>query len=166
MKLSPKDASALQKAKNYCFLLLKFRARSEKEIYSSLKRKKFDEEIIRAACKALKNNGFIDDNAFTKAWIAARLKKPLGLERIKQELKLKGIADSVLESNIEEIRGSYSQEDTILKVVKAKLSKFSSQDPDKIKKKLFGYLLRRGFSAEKIIDIFDNNRMLFREEIK
>lgn len=164
--MNPKNAAALQKAKNYCFLLLKFRQRSEKEIYSRLKSKKFDEEIIRAACKSLKDSGFIDDNAFTKDWIAWRLKKPFGLERIKQELKLKGIADSLIESSIGEIRGSYSQEDTILKVIKAKLNKFSSQDPDKIKKQLFGHLLRRGFSAEKIIDVFDNNKMLFRKELK
>lgn len=164
--MNPKNTAALQKAKNYCFLLLKFRPRSEKEIYSSLKRKKFDEEIIRAACTSLKDSGFIDDKSFSKAWIASRLKKPLALQRIKQELKLKGIEDSLIESNIEEIRGSYSEEDTILTAVKAKLSKFSSQDPDKRKKQLFDYLLRRGFSAETIIDIFDNNIMLFRKELK
>ena len=35
----------LQKAREYAFLLLKFRLRSEKEIYSRLKQKKFAEEI-------------------------------------------------------------------------------------------------------------------------
>ncbi len=164
--MSPENAHTLQKAKNYCFLLLKFRARSEKEIYNSLKRKNFDEEIIRAVCVSLKDSGFIDDNAFAKAWITWRLKKPLGLQRIKQELKLKGIADSLIESDIEEIRGSYCEEDTILALAKAKLNKFSSQDPDKRKKQLFGYLLRRGFSTEKIIEIFDNNITLFRKELK
>lgn len=149
------NTDILQKAKNYCFLLLKFRARSETEIYDSLKRKKFDEEIISQACKSLKEKRFIDDDCFAQQWIAARLRKPFGLRRIRQELILKGIADSVIESNIAKITNNYSEEDIILNIAKTKLSKFTGQDTDKEKKRLYGYLLRRGFSSETIMDVIN-----------
>lgn len=150
--MNPKDNETLQKAKNYCFLLLKFRPRSEKEIYNSLKRKKFDEEVILAVCKSLKSSGFIDDKSFAKAWIGSRLKKPLGLRRIKQELKLKGIDDNLIESNIDEIGSKYSEADTVLKLAAAKLSKLNGRDSGKIKKHLYGYLFRRGFAPDTIIN--------------
>ncbi len=149
------NTDILQKAKNYCFLLLKFRARSETEIYDSLKRKKFDEEIIKAACKSLKEKGFIDDDCFAQQWIVSRLRKPFGLRRIRQELILKGIADNVIESNIAKITDNYSEEDIILNIAKIKLSKFTGQDTDKEKKRLYGYLLRRGFSSEVIVNVIN-----------
>ncbi len=135
--------------------MLKFRARSETEIYDSLKRKKFDEEIIRQTCKSLKEKRFIDDDCFAQQWIASRLRKPFGLRRIRRELILKGIADSVIESNIAKITNNYSEEDIILNIAKAKLSKFTGQDTDKEKKRLYGYLLRRGFSSEAIMDVIN-----------
>lgn len=154
--MSRKNTDTLQKAKNYCFLLLKIRPRSEKEIYNRLKRKRFNEDIILAACKSLKDKGFINDSLFVKGWIDSRLKKPFGLRRIKQELKLKGIEDSLIESNIAEIRGNYSEEDTVLRVVAEKLNKLNGKDPDKVKKHLYGYLLRRGFAPETIINVMNH----------
>ncbi len=153
--MSRKNTDTVKKAKNYCFLLLKFRARSEKEIYNSLKRKRFDEEIILTACESLKDSGLIDDKSFAKDWIASRLKKPFGLRRIKQELKLKGIEDSLIESNLAEIRGNYSEEDTVSKAIKAKLNKLSGKDSEKVKKHLYGYFLRRGFASETIVNVIN-----------
>jgi len=157
--LSGKDIETFQKARNYCFLLLKFRPRSEKEIYNRLKRKKFDESIILAVCELLKDNGLIDDKAFSKAWIESRLKKPFGFRRITQELRLKGIEDNLIESSIAEIRGNYSEEDTVLKVAKGRLNKLNVKEPDKAKKNLYAYLLRRGFASEIIINVI--NQLIF-----
>lgn len=157
--MSGKDIDILQKAKNYCFLLLKFRARSEKEIYDRLKRKNFDERIILAACKSLKDSGFIDDNAFSKTWIGWRLKKPFGFRRIRQELKLKGIEDNLIESNIAQISGNYSEEETVLNLAKQRLNKLSGKDSDKAKKNLYGYLLRRGFATDTVINVI--NQLIF-----
>jgi len=153
--LSGNDTDILQKAKNYCFLLLKFRPRSEKEIYNRLKRKNFDEKIILAACESLKGSGYIDDNAFSKAWINSRLKKPFGLRRIRQELKLKGIEDNLIESNLAEVRGNYSEEDIVRKAARGRLKRSNVNDPDKAKKNLYAYLLRRGFASETVINVIN-----------
>lgn len=143
----------LQKAKNYSFLLLKFRPRSEKEIYQRLKKKKFDDRIIKETLSFLKDKGFIDDKLFAKTWIESRLKEPLGLKKIINELNLKGIAKEIIESEILQIKENYSEEDVVTKIAKDRITKLKGTDPQKAKRRLYAYLLRRGFSGETVYDV-------------
>jgi len=147
-----KNIDLLQKAKNYAFLLLKFRPRSEKEIYQRLKRKKFDTRIIEETLSFLKDKGFIDDNYFAKAWIESRIKKPLGIRRLRQELSIKGIDKEIIDNQINEIRKNYSEEQIVQKLFKDRLKKIKGIDPQKAKKRVYAYLLRRGFSPDIILD--------------
>ena len=142
----------LQKAKNYAFLLLKFRPRSEKEIGERLKRKKFDPAVIRETILFLKENGFIDDSYFAKVWLESRIKKPLGLKKLRVELRQKGVDKEIIDSQIEEISKGYCEKDTVLKLARARLNSLKGIEPQKKKNRLYGYLMRRGFLPEQIID--------------
>ena len=146
-------ADQLQKAKNCAFLLLKFRPRSEKEIGERLKRKKFDNEVIQEVLFFLKEKCFIDDSSFAKAWLEARLKRPLGLRKIRQELKEKGISKEIIDSQIEELTKGYCEEKVVLKVAKNRLNRLKGIQPQKKKNRLYAYLVRRGFLPEQIIDV-------------
>lgn len=146
---------SLLKAKQYSFLLLKFRLRSEKELEERLKRKKFDRDIIRQTLSFLKEKRFLDDQVFSRIWIKSRLKKPLGLARLRQELKLKGIDSKIIEAQLEEVKKDYSEEETVLYLAKERLSKLRDIDPQKAKQRVYGYLLRRGFSAGAIIEAIE-----------
>jgi regulatory protein len=148
-------SSPLQKAKEYAFLLLKFRLRSEKELYERLKRKKFDADIIKEVLKFLKEKDFLNDKIFAKAWIDSRLKRPLGLRRIKEELKLKGIDKEIIDSQISEIKKDYPEEEIVKKIARQRLNKLKNIEPRKAKNRLYAYLLRRGFSPEIIIDVIN-----------
>ena len=142
----------LQKARNYAFLVLKFRPRSEKELYERLKKKKFDESVIKDTLSFLKEKRFIDDNYFAQAWIESRLKKPLGLRRIEQELKQKGIDKEIIQAQIQAAREGYCEEGIVLKLAQERLVKLRGLEPKKSRQRIFGYLLRRGFSPEIIIE--------------
>jgi regulatory protein len=150
-----KDIDSLKKAKNYAFLLLKFRTRSEKEIYQRLKKKKFNEEIIKKTISFLKDKNFIDDDYFAKAWIESRLRRPLGLRRIKEELRLKGIDKEIIDCQIEKVKEGYLEEDIVLKLAKTRLSKLKGIEPQKAKSRIFSFLLRRGFSPQIVIDVIN-----------
>ena len=145
----------LQKARDYAFLLLKFRPRSENEIRQRLKKKKFDVGIIEMTLSFLKDKGFIDDDYFAKTWIESRIKKPLGIRRLKAELSIKGINKAIIDTQIDEIKKSYSEEDIVGGIVKDRLNKLKGIDPQKAKKRVYAYLLRRGFSPEVVIDIIN-----------
>jgi len=133
-------------------LLLKFRQRSRKEIYERLKIKRFDEQVINETLTFLKTRGFIDDELFARAWIESRIKKPLGLRKIRQELNLKGIDKQIIDSQIGEIKEKYPEEEIVGKIVKKRLIRLKGIDPNNAKRRLYSYLLRRGFSPEIVTD--------------
>lgn len=143
---------SVQKARDYAFLLLKFRLRSVAELYERLRKKKFGEAAIKEVLVFLKERKFIDDDLFAKTWIESRLKKPLGLRRLTQELKLKGIEKEIIDNRIEEIKKSYCEADIVGILAAMRLKKLKNIDPQKAKMRVYGYLLRRGFSPEIISD--------------
>ena len=150
--MSKDKSEPLEKAKNYAFLLLKFRQRSAKEITQRLKQKNFDDSVIKETLSFLKRQGFVDDESFAKAWIDSRLKKPLGLRRIKEELRIKGIDTNIIESNLKKIKQDYLEEEVVARIAADRLSKLKGIEPQKAKRRTFAYLLRRGFSPGVILD--------------
>lgn len=149
----------LQTARNYSFLLLKFRPRSEKEIYARLKKKKFNPEIIEKTLSFLKERGFVDDKYFAKAWIESRIKKPLGLRRLREELRIKGIAWQIIDNQINEIKKDYPEEIIVANLAQERLNKIKGIDSQKAKRRIFSYLVRRGFSPDVVMDVIDQLKM-------
>ena len=141
-----------EKAKNYAFLLLKYRPRSEKELAQRLKRKKFEEKIILRTLSFLKEKKFIDDDYFAGAWIDSRLKRPLGLRRIRQELLIKGVDKEIIERQLEEIREDYYEADVVRGLAEKQFSRSKTVDLRKAKARVYAYLMRRGFSAQAVIN--------------
>lgn len=145
----------IEEARRYAFLLLKFRLRSEKELYQRLKRKKFSEETIRQTIGFLKEKKFINDNEFAGMWVASRIKRPLGLRRIKEELSLKGIDKEIVDAQIAQIKQGYREEEVVSRIARERIARLRGIEPYKAKSRLFSYLLRRGFSPEVITDVIN-----------
>ena len=148
-------SESLDKARNYCFLLLKFRPRSEFELRQRLKRKKFAEPVIRSILDYLKEKSFVDDEAFAQAWVESRLKSSLGLRRITQELRIKGIDKDTIERVLEEKRKEYSETEAVAEIARGRMSRLKGVEPQKARRRLYAYLLRRGFSPDVIIDTLE-----------
>jgi regulatory protein len=133
-------------------LLLKYRLRSENEIRLRLKKKKFPQELIDEAVAFLKEKRFIDDSVFARAWIESRLKRPLGLRRIQQELKLKGVAKEVISACVSRIKEGYAEEDVVKVIAEARRKRLKGIEPALAKRRIYAYLLRRGFSHDIVYD--------------
>ena len=149
------NSVVFEKAKNYAFLLLKFRLRSENELIERLKRKNFSEELSREVVNFLKEKKFIDDNLFARSWINSRLKRPFGLRRIRSELRAKGVEKEVVEEEISSISDNYAEADIVADLIKQKLNKLKGIEPIVAKRRIYGYLIRRGFSPEVVINILN-----------
>ena len=143
-------------AKVYAFLLLKFRLRSEKELEMRLKKKKITEEAIKRTITFLKEKRFIDDALFAKGWIESRLRNKQGLRKIKQELKIKGIDKSIIEEKIGDLKGSYSESDTVREIARERLEKLKNIDSVAARRRVYAYLMRRGFSPEIVVDAINS----------
>ena len=139
-------------AKNYCLRLIKFRARSEKEIREKLRRKDYDAEIIDAVISSLKRVKLLDDVLFAKLWVQSRIKRSIGLNRLAYELKQKGIDKSTIDEALQRAGENYDEKDVVLEIVRHKLGKMKNIPPEKAKSRLYGFLLRRGFSKNIVIE--------------
>jgi regulatory protein len=146
----------LKKAKDYVYRLLKFRMRSEQEIIQRLKNKKFDDNTIKKVVSYFKDIGLIDDLKFCQLWFEQRLNKPFGFLRITEELRQKGIPQQIIDKVLAEKKNDYNEEELILKIIQKKLKDKISCPSIKDKRKLYSYLLQRGFTWEAVSGVIDS----------
>ena len=144
------------KAKKYTLRILNRRIYSKYEILKKLKMKRFSENIIPNVVLWLENKEYINDELFATIWSQSRLKnKPVGRYRLNYELKLKGIDQEIIQKVLDK---TYSDIDELTlarnlvnnKIASSKLKNFPL-DP----KKMYNFLLRRGFSREISKNIYD-----------
>ena len=141
-----------ERARNYAFLLLKFRLRTEEEIRSRMKQKKFPADVIKATIDFLKDKKFIDDGLFARAWLDSRLKRSMGLRRVKNELKLKGVKPSLIEETIASAKHGYNEDEAVADLISRKSRGLKGLDARKVRQRIYAFLMRRGFSPDVIAD--------------
>jgi regulatory protein len=149
------NPDSLLKAKRYAFLLLKFRLRSKAEMAVRLKRKGFEQEVIDKTIAFLVEKSFLDDQQFARELIDSRLRKSLGLRRIKRELIDKGIKTDIIDNQISTVERNYSEEEVISSVIESRAQVLAGLDKQKARQRLYGYLMRRGFSQDIVIEVIE-----------
>jgi regulatory protein len=146
-----KNEERFRKAQQTVYRLLKFRLRSEKELQRKLSEKKLPRTIIKQTIRHFEDLQLINDRTFAQQWISSRLKKPFGINRIRLELREKGIAPNIVEEALNAKLENYDEFDVVLELAQYRASKYKNDDPQKTKQRIYGYLLRRGFSPSNII---------------
>lgn len=139
-------------AKNYALRLIKFRARSAAEVADKLEAKGFSQKVIDGTIAFLKQKKFLDDALFAKLWVSSRLKRSLGLRRLIYELKQKGIDQGLIDNAIESVKSDYDEKKTVYDIVETKSSKMRGLAAEKIRSRLYGYLLRRGYPKNLVVE--------------
>ncbi len=147
-----KDSNPRQQALRYAFLLLKYRLRSEEEIRQRLIRKKFDAAFADGIVGFLREKKFLDDTVFARAWIQSRIARSLGLRRIEQELKRKGLHQDIIRVEIAKVKEQYREDSIIHDIAARRMKQLAGIEPKKAKARLYQYLARRGFSPDAIVD--------------
>jgi regulatory protein len=143
--------------------LLSYRPRSRKEIADYLGRHFYKQKIPeklklklkKKVLDELKRRKLLDDKAFASWWIEQRLKfRPKGRKMLKFELYKKGIDKDIIKL----LLSNLNNQNLILKarqLAEKKLRLLKDKPFMEKKKKLYNYLLRRGFSYKIIKTIID-----------
>lgn len=130
-------------------MLLSYRSRSETELRERLVKKGFSENHISSTLRHLKEAGYVDDYA-----LALDLKrqafdnKLLGHNSAKRFLLSRGLPDDIIDETLK-----YNEETEAAKIEKLIEKKLRTNEnyPDKKKeKKLWDFLLRKGYSFSTI----------------
>ena len=141
------ESEEQNKVTSHALNLLSYRQRSEKEIYTSLKRKNFEDHYINNAIDYCKENNYINDQAFAEAFVRDKINlNKLGSERIRYELILKGISKDIIDSVL--ILDRNEQYETALELAMKKLNSYKNDDKNSIYRKLSGFLQRKGYSYD------------------
>jgi regulatory protein len=133
--------------------LLSYRPRSTDEVRRKLQESnKFSENAVDKALEKLERAGLLDDEAFARYWVENRERfSPRSARALRHELRQKGVSDRVVEDAVT----SLDEEDAAYRAAQAKLSRYANAEEDEFRKKLGGYLSRRGFSYGTVRDVLD-----------
>ncbi len=154
------------KALNYTLKLLSYRQRSEKEIYDALKRKGYMEEHIENVIANCRDKNYLNDKQFARSFANDKINlNKYGPERIKHELKLKGVSRNIIDEVVDFDRDE--QYDMAMEVASKRMNSYRNDDKRAIYRKMSGFLQRRGFSYDiiskvvrEILEAMDNDEEL------
>ena len=127
--------------------VLKFishRMRTEGEIRRNLIKHKIQSEVINDVLQRLRRNGLVNDKQFAKIWVENRNEfRPRAHRMLTYELRQKGITDEIISQTLDSI---ISDEVLALKAAQNQVRKYNGLEWPNFRRKLSGYLARRGFS--------------------
>ncbi len=145
------------RATNNAYALLRQRPRSEFEIRSRLKLKGYGVEIVDDVIEGLRRAGEIDDARFAKLWVDSRMHaNPAGDILLRQELKVKGVGGAVIEAALAEKAKSYDDYEVAFNMAREQFSRLKKLDCRKALKRVYDFLLRRGFKYETVQKVVEN----------
>jgi len=147
----------INRAKNNAYALLRQRPRSEYEIRNRLKLKGYDDTIIEEIVAFLKKTGDIDDHKFARIWMESRMhRNPMGDVVLKHELRSKGVKDSIIEATLSEKAAKYDEYEVAFSMASERFKRFKKLDRAKAMKRIYDFLMRRGFKYDTISRIIEN----------
>lgn len=140
-------------AYDYALDLLAARAYTTRNLRRKMVQKEFPAADIEAAIDRLLSNGLLDDRKFAGEY--ARQKIVVGgasVRRVKQELARKGIEPRSVDDSIAETleNESVDQESAIERIAVKKLKSLGDLDEIVKRRRLFGFLARRGYDLDDI----------------
>lgn len=140
------------KAREAALALLSFRPRAAAELRRRLERKGFDPEVAEQAVAELAERGLVDDGAFAEMWVRDRVRlRPQGRRRLAQELRAKGVGAEAAHAAIGEVFEAEEVSETELALAAAaRWRPRAGEDPARARRRLHGFLARRGFGGEAI----------------
>jgi len=127
--------------------LLEIMNRTEAEMRIKLKKSFYPDIAIEAAVAYVKSYRYINDGDYAKNYIQGRLGSKSKRE-IYEKLVIKGIAKSVIEEAMEEF-DQESEQEAIRSILKKRHFHAESATVEE-RRKLYGYLARKGFHYEDI----------------
>jgi len=149
------------RGKEYLLRLLSRRIYSRYEISRKLNNKRYPENIIANLILWLENNNYINDELFAKMWAQFRLQnKPIGRYKLNQELRIKGIKQNIIQKVIDKTYNEIDELTLARNLIKEKIVSSEIKNIRIDPKKIYNFLLRRGFSIEISRNIYDelNNK--------
>jgi regulatory protein len=121
---------------------LSYRPRSRVEVERYLGGKGFVGELVANVVARLEHANYLDDEAFARFWVENRERfKPRSQRALRYELRQKGVSNQI----IARVLNGLDDEAAAWHAVESRLSRWTNLPREELRKKVTGYLSRRGF---------------------
>jgi regulatory protein len=134
--------------------LLGVRMRSERELRQRLLQKGFPAEAVDETIAVFLRVHLLDDAEFARLWVRDRLRlRPRSSAFLRRELRLKGVRDDIITQVLSEAFEEKEDIDVARELAAAYRRKHPGLDADVLKRRLAGFLQRKGYSASVVYDV-------------
>ncbi|MBU5635845.1 recombination regulator RecX [Geomonas sp. Red69] len=132
--------------------VLTLRDHSEGELRKKLSGKGYQEGEIEASVVRMKELGYLDDLRFARSFASSALRNGKGVgPRLKLELSRRGVAGNIVSQVLDEMALEYSEAELLTQLMQRRYPGFDAATAsDKEKRRIVGYLQRKGFSLSAI----------------
>lgn len=136
-------ADDIEKARETALRYIEYRPRSMAEVRKNLRDKSYDDAVIDQVINRLSDVGLLDDTKFAAYWVEQRETfKPRSQMALRQELLQKGVDRAIIDSAVD----SVDETAAATQLAQKQANRYAHLDEDAFRKKMMGYLQRRGFS--------------------
>jgi regulatory protein len=160
-ELSKSESSELRQlaeesnAKQLALKYLSRRPRTEKEIADYLAKKQFDKQTAQRTIDLLNNLHLLDDAEFARMFCRDKIqRKPVGERILRGALFRKGINKEIIDTVMPEFFSHDAERELALNAGKKQYTKLlrsrSHMEKLQLKKRLFDFLVRRGFDFDTV----------------
>lgn len=147
MPNDPTPEKLEQRAKNVLLFQLSRSMKTRYQLANILKKREIPDDIANAVLDRFTEAQLIDDAAFARAFVNSRMAiSGKSKSVIARELKQKGVSAQDAQDALSVI-DSELEDQTAYSVAKKRYQQLSSLDPEVRRRRLMGFLLRRGFSS-------------------
>ncbi len=147
-----KENVLFSKARDTAVKYLSFKSRTKKEIVLKLEEKDYPKDIIEKVIKLLEKYNYINDYNYAGSFLRDKFNlNGFGIERIKYELKQKGISEEITQKVIED--NPLNETEKAAELVRRKYGEYNFDIKER--RKIAGFLQRRGFSYDTTKAVFD-----------
>jgi len=151
-----KSESEVILAKEIAYRFISYKPRTLKEVSDKLKAKGFQSDLVSKVVEELKNYGFINDLEYARNFVLNRSRsKTLGELALRRELLSKGISSEIVDEVLSERENLIDEFEIAFDLAQGKLKQIKSlkkrkKGRDEYKRRIYEFLLRRGFKFETI----------------
>ena len=139
-----------KRAKLRAMHLLESMDRTRAELERKLQAGEYPREAVEAALAYVESFGYLDDRRYARHYVECK-KEGRGKARLKMELAQTGVDRSIIEEVLEEAELDDCR-DTIRELVR-KRRRGSGPMDDRERQRIYGYLMRKGFSSSDILSV-------------
>ncbi|MCB2203117.1 RecX family transcriptional regulator [bacterium] len=137
--------------------LIGTRMRSERELRRRLKEKEFPEEIIDETVSTFTRVGLLNDREFAEAFVRDRLLlRPRASSVLRRELRGHGIDGEIVDSVLAAHFNAETENELARDMADSYIRSHSSLDTPVLKRRLAGYLQRKGFRPSLVYEILNS----------